>query len=144
MVADLVKFLNSKTDGLWLVKHSNSNQGKGIEMISDIKKYKHGILTTKDKWGDSQKESSTDMLMSKLEKMNVQIPDLEEKLSHANWLGGDYPSQEDKDVCYAMKMKGMVIDSMKFPHTHAWFSICSVSSAEFLDAMKLLGSGPGA
>ena len=40
VVADLVQFLNQKDEGLWMVKHSNSNQGKGIEMISNISKFK--------------------------------------------------------------------------------------------------------
>lgn len=86
MVADLVKFLNSETKGLWLVKHSNSNQGKGIEMISDIKKYKHGILTTKDKWGDSQQDSST------FKVIDVKLDEIEERLCMSNWIGGDHPS----------------------------------------------------
>lgn len=33
VVADLVQFLNQKDEGLWMVKHSNSNQGKGVEMV---------------------------------------------------------------------------------------------------------------
>jgi hypothetical protein len=36
VVADLVAFLNTPDEGLWMVKHSNSNQGKGVEMCADI------------------------------------------------------------------------------------------------------------
>lgn len=36
VVADLVAFLNTPDEGLWMVKHSNSNQGKGVEMCSNI------------------------------------------------------------------------------------------------------------
>jgi len=59
--------LNSNTAGLWLVKHSNSNQGKGINMVSDIAAYKQGLLTKKDKWGDTPSESSTQKLVKNLE-----------------------------------------------------------------------------
>ena len=48
VVSDLVKFLNSTTEGLWLVKKAQSNQGKGIKLISDIKAYKDELLTIKD------------------------------------------------------------------------------------------------
>ena len=67
MVSDLVKFLNSSNEGLWLVKHSNSNQGRGINMVSDIAAYKQGLLTKKDKWGDTPSESSTQKAAQKLE-----------------------------------------------------------------------------
>jgi hypothetical protein len=53
MVSDLVKFLNYSDEGLWLVKSSVANQGKGIEMVNDIKKYKQDLLDRKDKWGDN-------------------------------------------------------------------------------------------
>jgi hypothetical protein len=44
IVSDLVKFLNCDNEGLWLVKNSNSNQGKGIEMVADIQIYKDSLL----------------------------------------------------------------------------------------------------
>lgn len=53
IVADLVKFLNTSSDGYWLVKHSHSNQGRGIEMVRDAAAYKEALLTKKDKWGDN-------------------------------------------------------------------------------------------
>ena len=53
IVADLVRFLQTEDKGLWLVKNSTSNMGRGIEMISDVGAYKHALLTKKDKWGDS-------------------------------------------------------------------------------------------
>ena len=37
-----------------MVKHSNSNQGKGIEMVSNIKKFKQDLVLKKDKWADEQ------------------------------------------------------------------------------------------
>jgi hypothetical protein len=63
-VADLVKFLNSKTGGLWLVKKANSNQGRGIQLISDIAAYKDNLLTKKEE------EDSTNLF---LEKMNSEM-----------------------------------------------------------------------
>lgn len=36
VVADLVNFLNQPNTGLWMVKQSNSNQGKGVEMVRNI------------------------------------------------------------------------------------------------------------
>ena len=53
VVSDLVSLLNTPNEGLWLVKNANSNQGKGIEMVRDIAKYKTGLLNRTDKWGDS-------------------------------------------------------------------------------------------
>jgi len=67
-VADLVKFLNSKTLGLWLVKKAQSNQGKGIKLVADIKKYKDNILTIKD---ENSIPNSTDLLMNKLKEMGI-------------------------------------------------------------------------
>ena len=52
VVADLVNFLNHPDEGLWMVKHSNSNQGKGVEMCKDIAKFKADLLAGKDKWAD--------------------------------------------------------------------------------------------
>ena len=56
VVADLVQFLNSKDEGLWMVKHSNSNQGKGIEMVSNISKFKQDLVYKRDKWADQQSQ----------------------------------------------------------------------------------------
>ena len=60
VVADLVSFLNSKDEGLWMVKHSNSNQGKGIEMVSNIAKFKQDLVYKKDKWADQQSQPSVE------------------------------------------------------------------------------------
>lgn len=54
VVADLVAFLNTPDEGLWMVKHSNSNQGKGVEMCDNIARFKKDLLTGKDKWADNQ------------------------------------------------------------------------------------------
>ena len=45
MVSDLIQFLQNEDKGLWLVKNSRSNMGRGIEMISDIGAYKERLLT---------------------------------------------------------------------------------------------------
>ena len=42
---DLVKFLNEKDEGYWLLKKKSSNCGRGITLISDVKKYKDDIMT---------------------------------------------------------------------------------------------------
>lgn len=42
---DLVKFLNQKDEGYWLLKKKSSNCGRGITLISDVKKYKDDIMT---------------------------------------------------------------------------------------------------
>ena len=64
VVADLVNFLNSPNEGLWLVKKSQSNQGKGIRLVSDIGAYKDELLTIKAK---DDEEDSTTILLKKLE-----------------------------------------------------------------------------
>ena len=60
VVADLMQFLNAEDKGLWLVKNSTSNMGRGIEMIGDIGAYKNALLTKKDKWGDSAVTKATE------------------------------------------------------------------------------------
>jgi len=67
IVADLVQFLNQPNTGLWMVKHSNSNQGKGVEMVRNIAQYKDDLLTRKDKWGDNTPVDSTEILLDKLD-----------------------------------------------------------------------------
>lgn len=67
VVSDLVKFLNSPNEGFWLVKKSQSNQGKGIRLISDVKAYKEEILTKKDEF----EKDSTELLLEKLQKMGI-------------------------------------------------------------------------
>jgi len=54
VVADLVNFLNHSDDGLWMVKQSNSNQGKGVEMCANIANFKRDLLEGKDKWADNE------------------------------------------------------------------------------------------
>lgn len=61
VVADLVKFLNTPDTGFWLVKKNQSNQGKGIRLLSDVKAYKEELLTIK------AEEDSTSLLLKKLE-----------------------------------------------------------------------------
>lgn len=53
VVADLVNFLNQPNEGFWMVKHSNSNQGKGVEMVTNIAQFKQDLLSGKDKWADN-------------------------------------------------------------------------------------------
>ena len=49
--AGLIKFLQTSNEGLWLVKSSTGNKGRGIEMISDLAAFKMSLLTKPDKWG---------------------------------------------------------------------------------------------
>ena len=65
-MADLVNFLNHPNEGMWMVKQSNSNQGRGVEMVANIAKYKEDLLNRKDKWGDNEQDS-TAILVSKLD-----------------------------------------------------------------------------
>ena len=58
MVSDLIQFLHNEDKGLWLVKNSRSNMGRGIEMIADIEAYKERLLTKQDKWGDAAVDKS--------------------------------------------------------------------------------------
>jgi len=45
---DLVKFLNQKDEGHWLLKKKNSNCGRGITLIEDVKKYKDDLVTKEE------------------------------------------------------------------------------------------------
>ena len=60
MVADLVRFLNLPDEGYWIVKHSNSNQGNGVEMCANVGKYKQDLVTLKDKWADEEPTPDTE------------------------------------------------------------------------------------
>lgn len=70
MVADLINFLNSPSDGLWLVKKAQSNQGKGITLVADIKKYKEDLLTIPE--DEVVIPASTKILMDKLKSMGIE------------------------------------------------------------------------
>ena len=65
VVADLIQFLQTEDKGLWLVKNSTSNMGRGIEMISDVGAYKHALLTKQDKWGESVASGREDIMGKK-------------------------------------------------------------------------------
>ena len=73
VVSDLHQFLSSKTQGLWLEKKSQSNQGRGITLISDIDEYRDKIMTNDDEYmgkgSDYYVKDSTDMLLEKLEQL---------------------------------------------------------------------------
>jgi hypothetical protein len=74
VVSDLYQFLNSSSKGLWLEKKSQSNQGRGIRLISDVTKYREDLLIKKDvdSFGPTngdQPTDSTEILLQKLEKM---------------------------------------------------------------------------
>lgn len=70
VVADLINFLNSPSEGLWLVKKAQSNQGKGIKLVSDIKKYKEDLLTIPE--DEVVIPDSTKILMEKLKSMGME------------------------------------------------------------------------
>ena len=70
VVADLVNFLNSPNEGLWLVKKAQSNQGKGITLVSDVGKYKDDLLTIPD--DEVVVPDSTKILMEKLKSMGIE------------------------------------------------------------------------
>ena len=53
VVADLINFLKTDNNLMWLVKDSKSNMGRGIEMVRDAAAYKEALMTKKDKWGES-------------------------------------------------------------------------------------------
>ena len=68
MASDLYQFLSSKTDGIWLEKKSQSNMGRGIKLISDVKKYRQDLLDRNhEAFGSIKEDDSTDILVKKLE-----------------------------------------------------------------------------
>ena len=50
VVSDLYQFPNNPDTGFWIEKKSQSNQGRGIKLIKDVKKYKDDMLTKKDEY----------------------------------------------------------------------------------------------
>lgn len=78
IAADLVKFLNSKSEGLWLSKKAQSNQGKGIKLIANVNDYKEDLLTIKDQQMMST-GNSIQILMDKLKQLGIEDPTEEQK-----------------------------------------------------------------
>jgi hypothetical protein len=80
MPADLVNFLNSKSEGFWLSKKAQSNQGKGIKLVADVKAYKEDLLTIKDFDQPAvQTQDSMQILVERLKAMGIQDPTEEQK-----------------------------------------------------------------
>jgi hypothetical protein len=72
MPADLVNFLNNKSEGLWLSKKAQSNQGKGIKLVADVKAYKEDLLTIKDFDQPAvQTQDSMQILVERLKAMGI-------------------------------------------------------------------------
>ena len=73
VVSDLHQFLSSPTLGLWLEKKSNSNQGRGITLISDIADYREKIILKDNEYtgkgSDYYPKDSTDILLEKLDQL---------------------------------------------------------------------------
>jgi hypothetical protein len=46
-MSDEISFLNHKSEGLWIYKPRNLNQGKGIRMIADIGQLKREFIESK-------------------------------------------------------------------------------------------------
>lgn len=40
VMSDEIEFLNDQTEGVWIYKPRNLNQGKGIRMIADVKEFR--------------------------------------------------------------------------------------------------------
>jgi hypothetical protein len=47
VMSDEIEFLNDKTDGIWIYKPRNMNQGRGICLIGDIIAFKAEFLESK-------------------------------------------------------------------------------------------------
>ena len=47
VMSDEISFLNDDNEGLWIYKPKNLNQGRGIRMISDIKRFKKEFINSK-------------------------------------------------------------------------------------------------
>ncbi len=47
MLSDEIAFINAKSEGIWILKPHNANQGKGISLISDIKRFKEEFVKSK-------------------------------------------------------------------------------------------------
>ena len=46
-MSDEIQFINCPNEGIWIKKPCHSNQAKGIEIISDIKKFKEDFIDLK-------------------------------------------------------------------------------------------------
>jgi hypothetical protein len=43
ILSDLISFINSPNDGLWIKKPHGCNCGRGIEMIANVKEFREQI-----------------------------------------------------------------------------------------------------
>jgi len=97
---DLVKFLNQPDEGYWLLKKKNSNCGRGITLIQDVKQYKDDLVIQEAKVEKPEIETpveadnSTDILLQKMKEMGIDTEETkeEEKVQEIK------PSTEDLDI----------------------------------------------
>lgn len=47
VMSDEISFINHKSEGLWIYKPRNLNQGRGIRMIADINEFKREFIRSK-------------------------------------------------------------------------------------------------
>ena len=47
VMSDEINFMNDNTEGIWIYKPRNLNQGKGIKLIEDIKTFKKEFIQSK-------------------------------------------------------------------------------------------------
>ena len=70
--------MSSSTQGFWLEKKSNSNQGRGITLVSDIADYREKIILKDNEYSgknlnsDYYPKDSTDILLEKLEALELE------------------------------------------------------------------------
>lgn len=47
VMSDEISFINHKSEGIWIYKPRNLNQGRGIKMIGDIESFKKEFIKSK-------------------------------------------------------------------------------------------------
>lgn len=47
VMSDEIEFLNDQTEGIWIYKPRNLNQGRGIRMIVDVKEFRREFIASK-------------------------------------------------------------------------------------------------
>ncbi len=108
MPADLVNFLNSKSEGFWLSKKAQSNQGKGIKLVADVKAYKEDLLTIKDfEQPAAQVQDSMKLLVERLKAMGIEDPSEEQKALQLNIITQEIQQAATKNAAPKRKWENM-------------------------------------
>ena len=108
IVPDLVRFLNAtKDEPYWLFKKSASNQGKGIQLVADVERFKDELLTRKE-----ESLGSTGTLLQNMQAIGIGQQEAPEKTSAPAGEPEKTPEEEEKVAPEHATVKGRKVTNL--------------------------------